>query len=285
MRVLSSAKWVWSFAVSGGMVLVLSGSAMASEVMTDEGKQAVQTAHTVTTVESSGTGEVQVVVTQDSQTQSEAGEVAAEPTTEQTAVNTQINDDAVAAAVTAEAPTPVEVKTSPADVAVTGSLVAPVAEVTASSKELATVKPVSAVSAVVYQPKRPITASAVATTVKDMAASQPMPTAATDTDSPLAPAQPTGVLGHLSAQLAGSVVKPVYMPMAATLGTSMFTLMLLLTLLNRSKIVKIFADGARREGFAYAPRSDVAAATFNSYFATPFSMSYVMAIRQSKAHF
>lgn len=285
MRVLNSAKWVWSFAISGGMLLVLGGSAMASDGATDAGNQAVQEAHTVTTVESSGSGDVHVMVAQDSHTQSEAGIVVTEPTTEPAVSNTQVNDETVEGAVKDKALTPGDVKPSPVDVVTVSALSAPEAEVVAVSDVMAVVKTASIVSNAVFQPMRQMAASAVAPTVKDMATSHSMPTAATNTNSPLAPAQPTGVLGHLSAQLAGSVVKPVFLPMVAALGASMFTLMILLTLLNRSKIVKIFAVGSRREGFAHAPRSDVAAATINSYFATPFSMSYVTAKRLDTAHF
>jgi hypothetical protein len=61
--------------------------------------------------------------------------------------------------------------------------------------------------------------------------------------------------------------------------------MILLTLFTLGKVYVGAIFGTRRDGYAHAPRSDVAAATFNLYFATPFSMSYVTAERQYATRF
>jgi hypothetical protein len=144
---------------------------------------------------------------------------------------------------------------------------------------------IPAVQRPVHLPVQPIITSSRTVSVMDLASQLPTAAAPSADNAPVPPAQPTGALGQLSAQLAGSVVKGVYVPEATGLGAAVITLMILLTLFTSGKVYAVSIFGSRRDGYAHAPRSDVAAATSNLYFATPFSMSYVTAERHYATRF
>jgi hypothetical protein len=94
-----------------------------------------------------------------------------------------------------------------------------------------------------------------------------------------APSETSGVLSRLSASLAGTVVPPVYSaPTLSAVGLILtLTLIISLTWLSLGRVVITFGAWLRRGGYAHAARSDVAAATFSSLFATPLKLSYGMA--------
>lgn len=280
MKVLNSAKWVSRFAASGGLMLVLSGSAWAAEGDTGVIAEPDQNATvSVNQVQTSSTSTVSLVtIAQDNQ--SVQGSVAPVSSISNATDPSVVK---VSAVPTTDLPVaPVAAETKAANVV---SEPVPAAVPTAKAVAIAKSAPSVVADRGYDLPLQPVITGFKSIPVNDLASQ--LPTAApASSDKVPAPARPTGVLGQLSAQLAGSVVKPVFLPAAASLGVSgTLNLMIFLTLLIACAVAPAFGFATRRDGYAHAARSDVAVATFNLPFATPFSMSYVMATRQSATHF
>lgn len=283
MKVLNSAKWVSRVAASGGLMLVLSGGAWAAEgdtVVTAESDQNAPVSASQSQTSSTSTVSL-VTIAEESQSIQESGApigAALEPA----------SANVVGGATPAATVELTQVPTAAEGAAVSIIVQPESAAVPAESKANEAVvmsTPAAAAYRVYDLPVQPVVTGFNSMPVSDLASQ--LPTAApASPDKVPAPAQPTGVLGQLSAQLAGSVVKPVFVPVAAALGaSSTLNLIIFLTLLIACAVAPAFGFATRRDGYAHAARSDVAAATFNLLFATPSSMSYVMATRQSATHF
>jgi hypothetical protein len=101
-----------------------------------------------------------------------------------------------------------------------------------------------------------------------------------------APALPGGVFGHITAQLAGSVVPHEFWGL--DVGTTRLWLGLIILGLLLSGVVSLglsFGSSLRRSGYAHAARSDVAAAWFVFPFATSLRLGYVSAFMPSHSPF
>lgn len=279
MRVLKSAKWVSCLAASGGLMLMLGGNAMAADsdsAVKIEGDQkaAVSVSQEQTTVSSS-----QTVVTV-SQT------------------NQAVQATGPAAESVGEVPAPVKPVKTP--VAATPAVASPLVsketgvinELEAQPSTLSASAPEKVPAAPVAAPNHrdlPLQSMGIISfhpmPVSETVAQLPTAAAPTAPTKAPSPAEPTGALGQLSAQLAGTVIKPVFVPEAANLGLgSNLTLTIFLMILTVRVAAAAFGFATRRDGYAHAARSDVAG-TSNLIFATPFSMSYVTATRQRATHF
>jgi hypothetical protein len=137
-------------------------------------------------------------------------------------------------------------------------------------------------------PIQPVITTSHPLAITDLAGS--VPTAAPQQEPAKAPvpSQPSGgVLGLFTAQLAGVVVPPIFLSPSNTwtgLG-AILTLMTLVALFVAQNLVTTFGARLRRGGYAHAARSDVAVATLNTIFATPFSLSYVTALPPERSSF
>lgn len=100
------------------------------------------------------------------------------------------------------------------------------------------------------------------------------------------PAQPNSALNQLTAELAGSVVPPVYFS-PSLLGTALvigIMMMLLACVPGLRSIGVSFGTWLRQGGYAHAARSDVAATPI-SFFATPPTLSYETANLPTRSSF
>lgn len=289
MRLLKSASKLLGLAASGGLLLILSGSAFAAERDTGISAQpspSVTVQNNQTNIQKSDTpktaasSDVKVSVTHDSQTVAEPSvSPNASPAVSPTSTSTP--------AAKAVAPTPaLKSETTPAAAAPAAAPMTvekvPAVPVPAASEALPPAPKAAAAPAVILaarMPLKPMITHNVAPAVVDLASQLPTAAVPSEPEKHPVPPQPSGLLGQLTAQLSVSEVKIPFVP-AATSATlaALFTLTTFLSLLTLMKTATVLVHRARREGFAYSPRSDVAVATTNLLFATPFSLGYVTAI-------
>lgn len=282
MRVLMSIKWVLGFAASSGLVLAFGGNAFAADAGTNSAPQAAQE----TTVAEKPQGQTAVSTSVVTISVHETSLPATGPE-----LTKPVKPVDTAAAPLPGAPV-AQPNTSTASVSAAATVAPNEVQPTTTAPVVMTVpvSPVTEPQAVQYQPLhmtvQPVITSARPVQANDLASDIPTAVAPASNDHSPVPAQPTGVLGQLSAQLAGSVVRQVYVPTVTLAGlATLITLMIFLILLTVGTIEAAFGINTRRDGYAHAPRSDVAAATFNFLFATPSSLSYVTATRRRVAHF
>jgi hypothetical protein len=291
-------------------MLILSGGALAAESGADTTSQPVsQTAVHETTIQNttvSNDGKAAVVnvtvsVPADSSTApATPTPVAAAPKTAETAPASApggLRKQATVKVASTVAPTPAE----PTPVAVAPEAPKPVVATAASvtpdtqkpAEQIAAPAPVDAPQkGIVYKsrvlPIQPIITTSHPVAINDLAAA--VPTAAPQQEPAKAPvpSQPNGgVLGLFTAQLAGAVVPSIVLsPDHGFSGlAAILTLLTLVALFVAQNLVTTFGARLRRGGYAHAARSDVAVATFNTFFATPFSLSYVKALPPERSSF
>jgi hypothetical protein len=291
-----------SIATSGGVMLILSGSAYAADSGVNTTSQSVNqdtTTSTATTLKSRSSSVVNVVV--DSK-----GSAVSNGSTESqlsgTSQNTQVSvagiDDPSKTSTTSSVPisntsqgsNPTAAEDPKITVSTNLSLNAAPSTGGALSKNslLSASNDLPGVvfhsSLLAIQPR--ITTSHV-TLIDDLASS--VPTALTQQHDPAklpTPSQPSNVLGRLTAVLAGSVVPHVF----TTPGLGLPSLVVLLSLLAATILLSLrpvsltFGALMRLGGYVHAARSDVVA-TMSIFFATPLNLSYVSAIEPTYSSF
>lgn len=301
MSLAKSIKVIFAFAMSGGFVLIMSGSALAdtsgsgtTSVAAIPSTPAQSNNSTITHRHNGSRAAVGAASAATGDTATSAGTAGGTPLSPQT---TQADSTtAPASNGSASSSTDGTAPVVSSDANGTSTVPSGAADVAANSLALASVP---AANAVITSPApKPVPQnsmvinSAIFTIQPNVTASRPMfyddlagmvPSApiAPSKDAPKkpVPAQPSGVLDQLTAELAGIVVPPVFF--SPTLGQTGFAVMLaglmLLSLIALKRVALTFGAYLRRGGYAHAARSDVAGATFSSLFATPFRLGYVLA--------
>ncbi len=96
---------------------------------------------------------------------------------------------------------------------------------------------------------------------------------------PPEPVIPSGLLSNFAAMLAGTVVPSVFAVTNLVIPAmeSLISILATILLLVIGRALSTFGSLTRRGGFAHAARSDVPAAIFYSFFATPLRLGYVLA--------
>jgi hypothetical protein len=317
MRVLKSAQLVLGLAVGGGLMLALSGGAFAAESSVSTTSQTVAQENSSQSTPPADTNDTTSVKPKDGTTVS----VSVLTTTKTTdgsgapaATTGKANDPVVKTSDTAAATEPA--KSAEAGVSAAATVPAGATPVainqasTMASQAAPTVPVVDTAPAPAVSPEAAIAlAQSLSTTepvyhtvvlsvqpmitntrpaaVNDLAATLPSAPTQQDPANVPAPSQPAGVFGQLTAVLAGTVVPPVFLtPLLGFAGISLaYTLLIIASILAAGRFVTSFGVWLRRGGYAHAARSDVAVATFTSFFATPFALSFVTAHSPARSSF
>lgn len=309
MRLAKSVRIVFGLAVGSGVALVLSSSAFAADdgAGTSAESLTISAMRTVEETGSQGGGsltETTSAVSTDS-SKPERAELSQSGLTvrkdvvepaEQASIS-QGDSPMTSTGIPTEAsrPTAAEPEALSSDVSASGTAIT---EKTLGTPELKTSQPVVAEDdgksttvtpvedGVVFRstvlPIQPKITTARPAVVQDLATA--IPSAPEQKQNPTktpTPTQPSGVFGHLTAELAGTVVpKAFWLPLLDE-GRAAAPVMAVLALpvLVAGGIVSTFGAVLRREGFAHAARSDVADSGFNTFFAPPFRLDYVSAFQ------
>ena len=244
MRVFKSAKWVSGLAASGGLMLMLGGNALAADG--DSGMVAVSDqSATVQVSESQTTTSTMSLATTTQPSQSVQAPVATNIAT--SAVASGDAPKVAESAPSEDSLTPVAAASSalinPSDPAPAMAAQTPAVEPNEATKP-------TIVSLGLYDlPIQPIITSIRPEPVIDLPSQLPTATNPVSPTQAPTPARPTGALGALSIQLAGSVVKSVFLPAAVGLGAAApLSLMIFLPLLTLRVLSFAFGFLTRRHG-------------------------------------
>lgn len=301
MRFCKPFEAVFSVAVGGGMILILSGNALAAEAGSEVSSKTVNQTNSQHIVTNSSTESVStnsvvnLVVTNDK------GDVSTLSGSIEDGLGLTANDssqgnpDAAAAVDTGKNSESAPVKPVKTLDAVTASseqvgdrpsvVVGITGGIKSGASTPALISPQTTSSGIViYQstrlPIQPTITTVHVSAVEDLAADVPsaVPTQS-DSKLPTGPSGSSGLLSRLSAGLAGTVVPTMFMaPFLGGLGLAVeLASLLIVALLTLGLGTLSYGSRVRREGYVHAARSDVGDIVLHSIFATPLVLSYVSA--------